>query len=60
MMSDGSALPSWLSFNSGTKTFIGTPTVTGKLYVSYGVTVQYSGTPTPAPIEAISTFIINI
>ena len=60
-MSDGSALPSWLTFNSGTKTFQGTPTVTGKLYVSYGVTIQYSGgPPAPAAIEAISTFVINI
>ncbi len=57
-MSDGSALPSWLGFNTATRTFSGQPTMMGKLFVTYGVTVTY--TSPAATHEAISTFIINV
>lgn len=56
-MSDYSALPSWLVFTPGSKTFSGQPTTTGKLYIIYGVTVTY---PSLVVHESISTFIINV
>jgi hypothetical protein len=56
-MSDYSALPSWLNFATGSKTFTGQPTITGKLYVIYGVTVTYSASDVH---ESISTFIVNV
>lgn len=56
-MSDYSPIPTWMNFNTGSKTFTGQPTITGKLYVIYGVTVQYS---VSVIHESISTFIINV
>jgi hypothetical protein len=43
-MPDGSAIPSWLSFNSETKTFSGTPREKGQLMVFVFVTDTEKGT----------------
>lgn len=56
-MADYSALPAWLTFAPGSKTFSGQPTTSGKLYIIYGVTVTYPG---PIIHESISTFIVNV
>jgi hypothetical protein len=55
-LSDYSALPSWLTFNSATLGFSGTPPSIGKFYVILGMKVDYGG---GVYHEAISTFIIN-
>lgn len=47
-----------MNFNTGSKTFTGTPTISTLLYIDYGVTVTYTA---PASTHtAISTFIILI
>ena len=51
-LSDGSALPAWLSFNSATRTFSGTPTNSdnGTLQIKVSATDNTVGAAYPSPV----------
>ncbi|NUN10791.1 MAG: putative Ig domain-containing protein [Ignavibacteriaceae bacterium] len=53
VLSNGNPLPSWLSFDPGTRTFTGTPTAADNLTVKVSATDNYN-------LSASATFTINI
>ncbi len=57
-LSDGSALPSWLSFNASTRTFSGTPSVLGT--VSVRVTATDTGSLSVSDIFDLSVTVQNL
>ncbi len=57
-LSDGNALPSWLSFNAATRAFSGTPTGTGT--VSVKVTAKDSGNLTASDVFDVVVSVQNL
>jgi hypothetical protein len=56
-LSDGQALPTWLNFIPGSRSFTGNPPSIGKIYVTMVARIDYPNGG--EVIQAASTFVIN-